>query len=108
MSEHAELRVRFQESGGGWGNPLMGRVFDSARDVPAGEMDQLAELVDRCRLAESGELPGERPVDVETFELAVERGGRTVSVVGDMQRADDALKELVQFVRRRSRREMLE
>lgn len=107
MDARKPVRVKYQESGGGWGNPLMGRVFDSDQDVPEEEFSRLVELVDGCDLKTSGEMPGRPPTDVPSFELRVERDDRTVRLVGDMPRADEKLRALISFIRDHSRREML-
>ena len=107
MEKHKPFRIKFQESGGGWGNPLMGRVFDSDQDVPQEKLDELKELVEHCDLAESGELPGRPPTDVGSFELRVEVPDKAITLVGDMLRADKNLQKLVSFIREHSRKEML-
>jgi hypothetical protein len=101
--------VTYQESGGGgWTNPLIGRVFDSDRDVTEDELPELASLVERCRFPRSGKLPGRAPADVTSFELHVELDDRTQTIVGDVQRADATVKALVSFIRKHSRKQQLE
>lgn len=107
MDKERPRRIRYQESGGGWGNPLLGRVFDSDRDVPEEEMTNFIELVEQCDLSESGELPGRPPTDTSTFELRVGEDDKTINLIGDMQRAGDKLRTLIGFIRKHSRKEML-
>lgn len=108
MAQSKRLRVMYEESGGGWANPLMGRVFDSERDVTEDELPALVKLVERCRFPKSGELPGPAPTDVASFRLHVELADRTLTLVGDVQRADPTVKALVSFIRMHSRKQMLE
>ena len=109
MADRDQMRVRYQESGGGWGNPLAGRVFDSDEDISESDFAKLVELVRRCEFDEGVQvLPGNPPTDVATFQLEVEEGGSESTVVGDIQRAEKRLRKLVGFVRKRSRRKMLE
>lgn len=107
MNKKRPPRVEYQESGGGWGNPLLGRVFDSNKDLPEDEREHFAQLVEQCDLSNSGQLEGRPPTDTTTFELRVEENDDTVKVVGDMQRADDKLRALVSFIRKHSRKEIL-
>ena len=108
MEKPKALRIKFQESGGGWGNPLMGRVFDSDRDVSEEKFAELMELVEHCDLQESGELPGRPPMDVGTFELCVEGQDKAITLVGDMLRANEELQKLISFMRDHGRKEMLD
>ena len=108
MNKKKSRRIKYQESGGGWGNPLMGRVFDSDRDLPEKKLTKLNELVEKCNLLESGELQGKPPTDTPTFELRVEGNDTTMKLVGDMHRADDKLRSLISFIRKYSRKEILE
>ncbi len=107
MGKGKPRRVRFQESGGGWGNPLIGRVFDSEKDVPEEELNDFLELVEQCKISESGELEGQPPTDTSIFELSIEEDDRTIRLIGDMQRADDKLRSLIGFIRKHSRKEAL-
>jgi hypothetical protein len=86
----------------------MGRVFDSDEDVTDDELPALVELVERCHFPKSGTLPGRPPADAASFQLHVEVDDRTLTLVGDVQRADETLKALVSFIRKRSRKQMLE
>ena len=107
MDKEKPPSIKYQESGGGWGNPLMGRVFDSDKDVPEDELTDFIELVEQCDLSASGELQGQPPTDAATFELRVEEDNKTINLVGDMQRADDKLRSLISFIRKHSRKELL-
>lgn len=107
MDKQKPLRIKYRESGGGWGNPLMGRVFDSEKDVPVEALTNFMELVEQCDLSKSGELQGQPPTDCSTFELSVEEAGKTTCVIGDMQRADDQLRNLIGFIRKHSRKEIV-
>lgn len=107
MDKQKSLRIKYRESGGGWGNPLMGRVFDSDEDVPEEALTNFIELVEQCDLSKSGELQGQPPTDCSTFELSVEKAHKTIKVVGDMQRADDQLRKLLSFIRKHSRKEIV-
>ncbi|MBL4674395.1 MAG: hypothetical protein JKX81_19190, partial [Arenicella sp.] len=51
-SKEDSFRVYFEESGGGWGNPLSGLVFDSDVDLPEGELQTFRNLFERFRLNE--------------------------------------------------------
>jgi hypothetical protein len=108
MARERALRIKFQESGGGWGNPLMGLVFDSNLDVPEEELGDLVSLVERCDLSRSGELEGRPPTDTPKFALCVEKDGEKVEVFGDVQRSDKNLRSLINFIRRHGRKELLE
>lgn len=107
MGKKKSRRIKYQESGGGWGNPLMGRVFDSDKDVPVEEVADFNKLVEQCDLSKPGELPGKPPTDTATFELRVEEDDKTIELVGDMLRADDKLRSLITFIRKHSRKETL-
>ena len=107
MSEEKSRRIKFQESGGGWGNPLIGRVFDSDKDVPEDEWTNFIELVEQCKISKSGELEGQPPTDTSTFELRIEEDDRTIKLTGDMLRADNKLRSLIGFIRKHSHKEIL-
>ena len=101
-------KIKFQESGGGWKNPLMGRVFDSDQDLPDEVTIEFDALVGRCDFSRSGELDGRPAADAPTFELKIEADDKIIRIIGDTQRADTHLKALVNFIRKHSRNEMLE
>ena len=107
MGKKYSKRIKYQESGGGWGNPLMGRVFDSEKDIPEEERDQFDQLAGRCDLSLSGELPGQPAVDAPIFELSVEDNENTFHFMGDLQRADDHLRALIVFIQKHCRQEAM-
>lgn len=107
MSEK-KIRVVFQESGGGWGNPLLGQVFDSDRDVAEEEIAELRSLVERCSFPNNTIRDQQLAVDVSGFELTIQDEDKNVAVTGDMLAADKNMRELVNFIKKRSRKKLLE
>ena len=59
----SRLRVRFLESGGGWGNPLLGRVFDSHSDIGEDEADVIFDELE-SRLNDAAEANGFLPMTI--------------------------------------------
>jgi hypothetical protein len=108
MSKKKLPNIKYQESGGGWGNPLLGYVFDSNKDVPQNKLPEFTKLVECCNLSETAKPSGQPPTDVSTFELKVEDGGSSVKLVGNMLQADDKLQSLIRFIKEHSREEILE
>lgn len=108
MAKAKLRRIEYQESGGGWGNPLMGRVFDSDLDIRKEELAGLFELCERCELPSTGKLSGPPSIDSPSFEISIEDDDRTLKVVGDYQQADEHLKDLISFIRKHSRKALLE
>ena len=105
-TKNRRVRVTFEESGGGWGNPLLGNVFDSNRDVgDDAEFRKLVELVKACGDLEPSDLPP--PTDTRSFSLKVVVDGHSNHLHSDMIRSNEAVKNLVTFCRSHSRREQL-
>ena len=109
MGKKESRRIEYQESGGGWGNPLMGRVFESSKDVPEEEWTDFINLVEQCDLSKAGELQNKpSPTDTSSFELCLKEDDKTIRLVGNMLQADDKLRMLISFIRKHSRKELLE
>ncbi len=106
MGRRNRIHVTYQESGGGWGNPLLGRVFDSDSDLSEEERIALQHLLQSCKLSKQ-DPENESARDAPAFELCVESGGETFTITGDRVSADEKLRPLLDFVRRRSRKELL-
>jgi hypothetical protein len=119
-SEDESFRVYFEESGGGWGNPLLGLVFDSGLDLPEAELQTFKDLLQRFRsnqeateFEEGAQIctttsaqkrsgpPG--PSDSKSFRINAEIGAIKIDVEGTFQSVDEDVRQLVEFIRRHSR-----
>lgn len=97
------MRVRFQESPGGWGNPLRGKVFDSEIDLKPEETPLLQTLLDRCQLRESIDTRTGGARDLGSYDLTIEADDRTVCIRTDPMTLTEPLKSLVDFLRARAK-----
>lgn len=100
MTWEVAVRVTFVQSGGVVG-VRRGCELDSAR-LPRGEARELESLVTDSQLVASGvhRSPGGR--DLRLYEIRVENGAETVSVIFDDLTLPERARPLVGFLRRKA------
>jgi len=108
MTNEVEFHVKFEESGGGWGNPLMGKVFDSKIDLSKEQVKEFLSLLEVCDLSQDSLISKNSTTDLAMFQLTIINNDKENFVSGTFLEMDTSIKELVRFLRKHGRQKLLD
>jgi hypothetical protein len=95
------MKVQFVQSGGLVG-AVKGCEFDTAALAPD-MIRELERLVQGSGISESGQFLSAAERDLQQYEIAIEQGGRKVSVVFDDSSIPPSARPLLGFLKKHAR-----
>ena len=108
VADELDLIIHFEESGGGWTNPLIGRVLDSTKDMPKDEIQNFLALLEVCEFKKMVLRRSAPTADMTSFTLKIVYKGNEVSASGQFFEFEKEVRDLIGFLRKHSRKVLLD